>query len=514
MPPVETPASETGRDSRDSCPLPPLPASLQARLADCHTLPSLPAAVARVLMVARRPDASLFDYAAAIEEDPALTLRLLALANSVFYSRQRSEASTCRDAVSRIGLDATLAAVMSFGLARPASADTLDLDALWQRAIIAALAARHLAERLCPERSGTLFTTALLQDIGILAAEALDGDDYAALIQATVGHDALCQAEREHYGCDHADLGAWLAASWGIPTHLARGIADSHGELEAASPDTLCLRLSGRIADGWLTEAPERAFGRLIRRLETLEALSPASLEEILADLQEQLPSMAELLEITRPPQRDSHEMLAEAKRHLFMQTLALGARLDAHQAELDALRERHAELERSSRLDPLTGLANRAWLEQRLEERFHRSREAGKDLSLVFIDLDHFKQLNDRHGHQFGDQVLTSFATNLQEMVREGDLAGRYGGEEFLVILPDEGATGAEAMARRLSRRLARQPVARVDGEPLHVTVSVGIACLSDADFRDAREMIDAADQGMYQAKRDGRARISRQPR
>ncbi|MCH4563692.1 GGDEF domain-containing protein [Halomonas sp. EGI 63088] len=506
MTPVDTAACEAGREPLDPHALPPLPAPLLARLADCHTLPSLPAAVAKVLMVARRPDASLFDYAAAIEEDPALTLRLLALANSAFYARHRREASTCRDAVSRIGLDATLAAVMSFGLARPATAEGLDLDALWQRAIIAALAARHLAARLCPERAGTLFTIALIQDIGILAAGALDGDDYAALTRAAADHDALCQAERERYGCDHADLGAWLAASWGIPPHLARGIAESHGELAAASPATLCLRLSGRIADGWLTQTPGRAFARLIRRLDALEALPADSLEEILDELQAQLPSMAELLEITRPPQRDGHELLAEAKRHLFMQSLALGARLDAQQAELESLREQHAELEHSSRLDPLTGLANRAWLEQQLEERFHRSRAQGKNLAVVFIDLDHFKRLNDRHGHQLGDRVLANFATNLQEMIREGDLAARYGGEEFLVILPDEGVTGAEAMATRLSERLAIHPVARVDGESLHVSVSIGIACLDDADFRDARELIDAADQGMYQAKRNGR--------
>ncbi|PMR67951.1 sensor domain-containing diguanylate cyclase [Halomonas heilongjiangensis] len=510
MTPVETSARDAG-DPHDLQALPPLPASLQARLADCHTLPSLPAAVAKVLMVARRSDASLFDYAEAIEADPALTLRLLALANSVFYARHRRAANSCREAVSRIGLDATLAAVMSFGLPPPGRTEGLDLDAIWQRAIIAALAARHLADRLCPEHAGTLFTIALLQDIGILAAEALDGDDYVALIRATASHDALCQAERERYGCDHASLGAWLAISWGVPPHLASGIAESHGELEATSPDMLCLRLSGQIADGWLTQTPGLAFGRLIRRLEARQQLSLTAFEEILDELQAQLPSMAELLEITRPPRRDSYALLAEAKRHLYMQTLALGARLDAHQVELEALRERHAELERSSRLDPLTGLANRAWLEQQLEERFHHSREHGKSLAVVFIDLDHFKRLNDRHGHQLGDRVLANFAVNLQEMVREGDLAGRYGGEEFLVILPDEREAGAEAMAMRLAERLASQPVAEVDGAPLHVSVSIGIACLGDTDFRNARELIDAADQGMYQAKRNGRGGAQR---
>lgn len=123
-----------------------------------------------------------------------------------------------------------------------------------------------------------------------------------------------------------------------------------------------------------------------------------------------------------------------------------------------------------------------------------------------MFIDLDHFKKLNDRYGHVLGDRVLENFAATLQESVREGDLAGRYGGEEFLVILPDERVEGAMAMAERLTQQLSSRPMAHADGVPLHVSVSIGIACLDDAEFRSARELIDAADQSMYRVKREGR--------
>lgn len=485
--------------------LPPLPERLSHRLSSCDSLPSLPAAAVRVLMLARHGEASLVDYAEAVEKDPALTLRLLSLANSSYYSRGNVESHTCREAVSRLGLDTTLAAVMSFALAR-ISTSALNLDSLWQRAIIAALASRHLAARLCPEKAGMLFTISLLQDIGVLAAIALNEDDYHRLISSTEGHDSLVAAEQALYGCDHALIGAWLAHSWGLPVHLVRGIASTHGGLDVTTPDALCLRLSGPVADAWLSGSPARAFVSLLHRFETLGDVLPVSLATLLEEVQSALPDMVQLLDITAPPKYDNQSLLEEAQQHLFRQALSLTARLDTQEVELEMLRQGQTELEQRSRRDDLTGLANRAWIESQLKERFRLSREQGRSLSVVFIDIDHFKQLNDYYGHLLGDRVLESFAAALQESIREGDLAGRYGGEEFLVVLPDEQEEGAMAMASRLTQRLSSQPMVHAEGVPIHVSVSVGIACLEDADFGNAREMIDAADQSMYRVKREGR--------
>jgi diguanylate cyclase (GGDEF)-like protein len=493
-------------DERSDTPLmslPALPEALCARLADCDTLPSLPAAAARVLALARRPDTGLADYAEAIEKDPALTLRLLSLANSSFYSRGSFESHTCREAVPRLGLETTLAVVMSFALAR---GEFQEFDRFWQRAIIAALAARHLAGRLCPEEAGTLFTVALLQDIGILALLSLNEADYSRIITSSEGHDALVAAEHNLYGCDHAGIGAWLSDRWGLPGHLVRGIASSHGGLDSAAPAALCLRLSGPIADAWLSDSPARALFRLLHRFETLSQVLPVSLASLLEEVQQSLPDMAKLLDVETPPLYDNQSLLAEAQQHLFRQALSLSARLDSQEAELKALQLRQAELELSARRDDLTGLANRAWLESQLETRFRLCRELGRTLSVVFIDLDHFKRLNDRYGHVVGDRVLETFASVLQATVREGDLAARYGGEEFVVVLPDECAEGATVMAARLCEALAKRPMTHVEGEPIHVSVSIGIACFDDAEFRSARELVDAADQSMYRVKRGGR--------
>lgn len=490
--------------------LPLLPEALRSRLAECDSLPTLPAAAAQVIRLARADEPCLPDFARAIEQDPALTLRLLSLANSALHHRSGGPVTTGLDAVSRLGLDATLAVAMSFALPRPGAGQRLDLKCLWRRAIITAVAAQHLAQQLQPTQGGTLFTAALIQDIGILALDALDGESYRQRMPESWNHDALSAAERQHYGCDHALVGAWLAARWGIPDHLASMIAASHGPLEETDPPRLCLRLACRIAEVWLADDPTLAFSDLLRQSSCLTLLDTPQLAALLGDVQARLPSVAQLFEITCPRDLDPLGLLQDAKQLLFAQNFRLSQRLAAQQRELESLQASHSDLDQQRRTDHLTGLANRPWLETLLELHFRKARTTRQALSVMFIDLDHFKQLNDRHGHRFGDRVLVRFARTLKGMVRESDIAGRYGGEEFLVIMPKTRHGQAASLAGRLREALAERPLAHAGGNPVHVTASVGIASLGDADFATPNELIDAADQAMYGVKHGGRDGIA----
>ncbi|MGS2743698.1 sensor domain-containing diguanylate cyclase [Halomonas sp. LS-001] len=487
-----------------------LPATLQAKLEKCTVLPSMPAAVVKVLEVARRTDAGFIDYARAIENDPALTLRLLSLANSAFYSRQQVRIRTCYEAVSRIGLDATLAAVLSFGLARMGKHNVC-LKRLWRRAVVAALASRYVARQICPVHSGTLFTMALLQDIGVLALVSISSEDAECLYcEHFMSHHQIDKREKTLFGCDHATVGAWLGQHWGLPDHLVKGIAESHGPLVCHPADLLCLRLSGRIADAWLCDNPVKGIATLIRQFKRTEGAEAISIDQLLSSIHTELPEMAALMEVDAPAHRNNEQMLHEAQQHLFHQTLVLSERLDQQQSELEFLRQRQDALEALSRQDALTKLANRAWLEEQLQKRFVICQQQQRTMSIAFIDLDHFKQLNDKYGHQVGDKALERFGALLETIVREGDLAGRYGGEEFLVVLPDEEASGTQIMVERLIHELESRPIIYVEDKPVFITVSVGIACLSDDDFVDIRELIDVADQCMYQVKRSGRSGVA----
>lgn len=487
-----------------------LPSFLVADLLKCPSLPTLPTVAINVLKIARTNHPSVSDYANAIERDPALTMRIIALANSAFFSRTPVKVNACQEATTRLGLDATLAAVLSFSLLQNKGIDS-HFQRVWMRSIIASLAARYLAAHICPDTAGPVFTAALLQDIGILALRTIYPSEVNNLYDIpSWTHGQLSEAEQKLFGCDHSQVGAWLAAKWGVPSPLAQRINDSHGEYDIATPDMLCIQLSGPIADAWLSSHPAQALVTVIREFEAHKEAHTISLRHLLENIQQQLPALADMLQMAAPPMQDNESLLAEAQQLLFHQTLLLNARLDSQQTELASLHKRQDELEERSRTDALTSLANRAWLEEQLQKRFKMCQVQSRTMSVVFIDLDHFKKLNDQYGHQMGDRVLEKFGKTLQALVREGDLVGRWGGEEFLIILPDENAQTAYVFAKRIEQRLKKTPMAHDGLEPIYASASIGIACLEDGGFCEANELIDAADKSMYFIKRTGRGSIA----
>jgi diguanylate cyclase (GGDEF)-like protein len=170
---------------------------------------------------------------------------------------------------------------------------------------------------------------------------------------------------------------------------------------------------------------------------------------------------------------------------------------------DVSELKAVQRELELASVTDSLTGLRNRRFLFQRLAEESERVRRFGSRFSVILFDLDHFKAVNDRFGHGVGDAVLTKVAAALQGAIRDVDIAGRYGGEEFLVILPCTGAADAVMVAERIRARIK----ALTWPEPgLSVTISAGISEYVDQDI-DA--LVDAADRKLYEAKAAGRDRV-----
>ena len=161
--------------------------------------------------------------------------------------------------------------------------------------------------------------------------------------------------------------------------------------------------------------------------------------------------------------------------------------------------------------LDPLTGVANRRSLIAALDRDMARAQRMREPMALMMVDIDHFKDVNDRYGHPAGDRVLCSVVNVLRQRVRAQDLVGRYGGEEFMVLLPDTGLTGAQQLARALCKAVeeSRCPADGVPGPGIAVTVSIGVfgGRLESGDSWDM--LIAAADRALYQAKNNGRNRV-----
>ena len=185
--------------------------------------------------------------------------------------------------------------------------------------------------------------------------------------------------------------------------------------------------------------------------------------------------------------------------------TLALAAGLATRLGR--PLARMFGELSDQAEKDSLTGLANRRVLDERLEEELDRSRRYGTHLALILVDIDDFKQVNDRYGHQCGDEVLRAIAPILSNSLRELDLAGRFGGEEFALVLPGTAVASARRVAEQIRRALAKVTVEGPEGEVVRVTASFGAA-----EFpanASVASLVEAADRALYTAKRDGKDRV-----
>jgi two-component system, cell cycle response regulator len=170
-----------------------------------------------------------------------------------------------------------------------------------------------------------------------------------------------------------------------------------------------------------------------------------------------------------------------------------------------DQLRERNVQLDEMSRTDALTGLYNRRHLDDELARRHSDARRHGEAVSVIILDIDHFKKVNDGYGHPAGDLVLRDFAGRLIAQLRTGDVAGRWGGEEFLVILPRTALPGAHLVADRIREAVAATPFLAGD-EQIRVTVSGGCATGPVASLQD---LVSLADTCLYEAKDRGRDQI-----
>ncbi|MFC3706001.1 PleD family two-component system response regulator [Devosia honganensis] len=157
---------------------------------------------------------------------------------------------------------------------------------------------------------------------------------------------------------------------------------------------------------------------------------------------------------------------------------------------------------------DELTGLYNRRYFDRHLGIMLGKAQEQGRDMALMILDIDHFKAVNDNHGHDAGDAVLREFAARLRRNIRGVDLACRFGGEEFVVLMPDTDAAQAETVAERVRQAIAERPFEVGLPRPLTVTVSVGVA-LNESLSDTPETMVKRADVALYRAKRSGRNRV-----
>jgi diguanylate cyclase (GGDEF)-like protein len=288
---------------------------------------------------------------------------------------------------------------------------------------------------------------------------------------------------------------------------LDRSVLDPRPLLHCQADDSIAT--ARQLFESWLRGCVRSSFGltastsdsplprtALLRILE--KARSPGSLNNqtrslmrVLADRLKGLDGLLRKASVTGAPTPEFGGAVLEAG----LSILAVFAGLEAERAALQAA------------ADPLTGLGGRRVMEERLHQERSRTGREGRHCSIALLDVDHFKRVNDSHGHATGDRVLVGFAGILQESLRSYDGVYRYGGEEFVLCLPGVKATVAHRMVERIRKTLSTTPFETASGQTFFVSFSAGIA---EIDPRlEPAQSLDLADGALYRAKSAGRNRV-----
>jgi diguanylate cyclase len=173
----------------------------------------------------------------------------------------------------------------------------------------------------------------------------------------------------------------------------------------------------------------------------------------------------------------------------------------------IDSVKEKNRVLEEQSKVDPLTGIHNRRVFEESIEAELQRFIRYNQPFSLIFFDIDRFKDINDNYGHDAGDRVLKAIAKRVNEMIRKPDIFARYGGEEFVIILPEITIEHGVTVSEKLRKEI-ENAVFEYEGERVPITISIGITEVNESD-KQYESIVSRADSYMYQAKEKGRNKV-----
>lgn len=468
---------------------------------------------------------NLDDIVHRIGAEPMLAAELLRLANAPNGLGQ-GETTTIKRAVFVLGIRTVRRVALQFAV-RAAVADGRLPDELlgqfWRHALLRAACGELIAADVGID-ADEAFLRGLLQDIGLLVL-LHQHPEQATLwpLLAPLGPAERLAVEFEVFGETHVDVFHRLACAWNLPCELSQPIIDHH---EAAGDDdhhTVMGRV-GLAADAVVAHLAhaEGGGGTVDVRAALVGAGVPFhAIDERLGSIVKRAAQAADELGLSFEP-APSYEQVLRAALRLMLDVRVreqhsvkhLQRLLDEREQITEDLRRGQHDLSRMAYVDALTGLGNRRSFDETMTQLVEQARAGGLPLSVLLIDLDHFKAVNDRYGHQGGDAVLKEVARTLTKQTRATDHRARIGGEELAVLLLGATAPVAERIAEKIRVAVESLRVA-YNGEEICVTLSVGGRTLTPtaADVDTAttvHHLIQAADAALYVAKKCGRNRVT----
>ena len=339
----------------------------------------------------------------------------------------------------------------------------------------------------------------------MVAFDCALGEQYAVPAnRLEEGFVAVHASELEQLGLGHMALGGMLTRAWNLPPNLVAAIehyADPSSAPVEFRTTVACVTLGAHCGDIGTATNPGRALSEF-RSAATVLGFSEAAAQAI---IEEGLDQAAVLLQIFEGPGVETivpAEILSRAHEALLELSLALAQ-------ETDRMANEEAELRTQAQVDVLTSVANRRHFDEVIAQQVAISLRYSRPLSLLIIDVDHFKLVNDTYGHPGGDVVLRDLAARIRSSVRAADFVARYGGEEFAVLLSETGGEGACDAAERIRLAISATPIGIAPAKFVPVTVSVGLATLGEAGAHSVASLISSADTALYAAKHGGRNQV-----
>lgn len=481
------------------------------RPVSAQSLPTPPVALARVIRIAGDPDGALADLARICAQDPGLTIELLRVANAARYSAAKAIRSVPQ-AVVKLGARAVRNHTLTYALRTSTSrreTGGFHTGRFWEDSLRRACAARIIAEAIEDVDPQEAFAIGICQDLGSLLL-AIQHPDLGETLEKLRGRhgEGRRQAERVLCGQDHTESLAASAFMAMLPEDMRTAISLHHCPPAGPSRAASLARIAWA-ADHLADVAQASPKSLVLQRAEAaLTSVGlPGRLPGLYKTLRGAMASDSVDLAITVAEQPTLLDVRAQARR--AVQALAAeqsGRRGVPHPAVRPPPTGGDAGVLTTK--DPLTALDNRKTFEHKVETAVSAALAEGRSVALAIVDIDHLRRINDEHGTTIGDAVLRGVARRISGVVRDQDIIGRLGGEEFGVLLIDAGTTTTQVLVERM-RVAVRQLALETTAGRIGARVSLGVAVLEpSAPPRSPLELLDLADRALHRAKREGRDR------
>ena len=496
--------------------------SIEDILSDDVKLPTLPSIALRIIDAVKADEASLTELARIVSSDPALAARVLKISNSSFYSLPQ-KVDTIQKALTILGTETLKNIALSFVIVKWMKTDngeSFNYEIFWKRAVTSAVAADLIAGAI-KQKSDDIFISGLLQDIGIIILYLCMSEEYLTVFdEKRVSAAPVTVAEKKIFGFDHQEVGMRMLEKWGLPESIYMPIGFHHKSKnipEAHEAKARILWLADRMSSVYHGSRCAEKMKDINRTLGRTYGFSEEDTNRIIDAVANKSIEILSYFEIDAGNMKPYSQLLLDAneelgKMNVSYEQLILELKRSKDIAENLAieLQTANEKLRELATKDGLTGLFNHRHFQEALDREISRAVRYEKPLTLILLDIDHFKKINDQYGHPVGDAVLKVVSAIMRKAVRDSDLVARYGGEEFAAILPETDLQGGAILAERL-RRAVEAAEMPAHGEIIRATISLGVTTYNLAAGSSGKAaLVAAADKGLYHSKESGRNKLS----